>query len=109
MADEALIDPTGFQAILTERTWAEHIATKHPEVARLRDRVVETIKSPDAIHFGKRDPSCRIYTKRYADTPGVGKELTLLVFVRSESGRVATAHFMFRTFRTLGREIWPSK
>ena len=109
MADQAVIDPTGFQAILTEQTWAEHIATRHPEVTRFRDRVVETIKGPDAIHVGKQDPRCRIYSKRYVDTPGVGKELTLLVYVRSESGRVATAHFMVRTFRRLGREIWPSK
>ena len=77
MADQTIQDPTGFAAILTEQCWVEHITRNHPELAPFRPWVVETVETPDGIFFGKRDPSRRVYARRYAQVPDVGNELTL--------------------------------
>jgi hypothetical protein len=106
--DETIRDPTGFEAILTNECWTGHIVIGHPEMAAFRERVLETIASPDAIYSGKRDPTSRIYAKKYAETPGVGLELTLLVYAKVESRYVATAYFAAHTLRALGEKIWPS-
>jgi hypothetical protein len=100
-------DPAGFEAILTDECWA-HITARHPEMEPFRESVVETIGHPDGIHLGKRDPSRRIYRKKYASVPGLGDSLDLLVFVGSADGHVATAYFRALSFRALGDLIWPS-
>lgn len=105
--EEAISDPTGFQAILTDDCW-QHIVSRHPEMQPFRQFVVETIREPNAIHSGKRDPSRRIYYKRYLQVHGVGDTLALLVFVNSGDGYVATAYFAAYSFRMLGALIWPS-
>lgn len=73
-----------------------------------REVVTAAIQKPDAIHLGKRDPTCRICRKRYEDLPGVGKGLHALVFVDGHSGYVKTAYFAAFAFRALGQRIWPS-
>ena len=106
--DETILDPTGFEAIFTDECWTGHIVTGHPEMAPFRQRIVETIANPDAIYSGKRDPRSRIYAKKYAETPGVGRELTLLVYAKVEARYVATAYFAAQAIRALGERIWPS-
>jgi len=105
---EAIPDPTGFQAILTDECW-QHIVSRHPEMQPFRQFVVETIREPDGIYSGKRDPSRRIYCKRYLQVSEVGDTLDLLVFVGSADGYVATAYFAAYSLRMLGALIWPSR
>lgn len=105
--DEVIRDPTGFQVILTEECWTGHITRKHPEMNAFRERLAETIQNPDAIYLGKRDPSRRIYVKKYPHPGQVGNWLDLLVFV-SNDGYVATAYFAAYSMRMLGKQIWPS-
>ena len=104
---EKIRDPMGFEAILTDECWA-HITARHPEMEPFRESVVEAIGHPDGIHLGKRNPSRRIYRKKYAHVLGVGDSLDLLVFVGSADGYVATAYFRALAFRALGDLIWPS-
>jgi hypothetical protein len=73
--EEAISDPTGFQAILTDDCW-QHIVSRHPEMQSFRQFVLETIREPDAVYSGKRDPSRRIYRKRYLQVPEVGDTMT---------------------------------
>ena len=104
---QVISDPTGFAAILTDECW-EHIAARHPEMQPFRQFVVETVQQPDRIYSGKRDPTRRIYRKKYAHVPGVGDSLDLLVFVGSQDRYVATTYFIAYSLRMLGELIWPS-
>lgn len=106
--DQHVVDPTGLSVILTEQCWFGHITMQHPEMGPFRGEVLQTIQAPDAIYRAKRDPSRRIYTRRYAHVPGVGNELTLLVFAGNEDGYVVTAHFAGHRLRSIGQQIWPS-
>jgi len=105
--EEVISDPTGFQVILTEACW-EHIVSHHPEMNFFRQFVVETVRNPDAIYVGKRDPARKIYRKRHLQVVGVGDSLDLLVFVGGTDRCVATAYFAAYAFRTLGTLIWPT-
>lgn len=106
--EETISDPTGFRAILTDECW-DHITKRHPVMEPFRESVVETIRQPDGIYLGKRDPTRKIYRKRYPHVLGVGDSLDLLVFVGSADGYVATAYFAALSFRMLGSLIWPSR
>ncbi len=105
--EEAISDPTGFQAMLTDDCW-EHIASRHPEMRPFKQFVVEAIRKPDGIYLGKRDSSRRIYRKRHLQVREVGDALDLLVFVGAADGYVATAYFAAYSLRMLGALIWPS-
>ena len=78
-------------------------------MAAFRQWVADTVEAPDGIYLGRRDPSRRVYARRYAHVPGVGNELMLLVFVGSEDRHVATAYFTAHGLRPIGPAIWPSK
>jgi hypothetical protein len=105
--EEAISDPTGFQAILTDECW-QHIVSRHPEMQPHKVFVLETIRNPDGIYLGKRDPGRRIYSKRYLQVSEVGDSLNLLVFVGGEDRFVATAYFAAYALRMLGNLIWHS-
>ena len=109
VVQEAVQDPTGFEVFLTEQCWAEHITIKHPEMSSHRDLVRETLRMPDAIHFGKRDPARRIYLKTFHHVAGIGNWLHLLVFVGNQDRHVATAYFTSYAMRMLGEQVWPSR
>jgi hypothetical protein len=104
---EEFTDPTGFRVMLTRECW-RHIVSRHPEMKPLKEFVVTAIQNPDAIHLGKRDPTCRICRKRYDHVPELGKWLHALVFVDQPSRYVKTAYFAAAGFRQLGQQIWPS-
>lgn len=106
--EETISDPTGFQAILTDECW-RHITTHHPEMGPCRELVREAIRRPDGIYLGKRDPTRRIYRRRYRDVPVAGGQLDVLVFVDDARGYVATAYLAAYSIRMLGALIWPSK
>lgn len=105
--EETISDPTGFQAILTDDCW-QHIVSRHPEMQPFKQFVVETIRQPDGIYSGKRDPARRIYRKKYEHVPELGSSLDLLVFVGDADRYVATTYFAAYSFRMLGALIWPS-
>jgi hypothetical protein len=105
--DETIADPTGLRLIFTDECW-QHIISRHPEMRPFKELIVEAIRGPDNIYFGKRDPSRRIYRKRYLQIEGLGGPLDLLVFAESSEGFVATAYFAAYSLRLLGTLIWPS-
>jgi hypothetical protein len=105
--DETISDPTGFQVVFTDDCW-RHIVSRHPEMQPFKELVAEAIRQPDGIHLGKRDPSRRIYRKRYLQVPGLGGPLDLLVFADGTDGYVATAYFAAYSLRMLGVLKWPS-
>jgi len=105
--EEAIPDPLGFQAILTDDCW-QHIVSRHPEMQPFRQLVVDAIRQPDGIHLGKRDPSRRIYRKRHIQVSGLGGPLDVLIFVDQADRYVATAYFAAFSWRMLGTRIWPS-
>lgn len=100
-------DPTGLEVVLTDESW-EHIISRHPEMSGLKEFVLETIRQPDGIYWGKRDPTRRIYRKGYSEVPGVGNSLELLVFLADDGTHVAKAYLIGYSFRMLGRLVWPS-
>ena len=106
--DQNVIDPTGYAVILTEQAWA-HVIRRHPEMSPFRPLVIRTVEGPDSIYLGKRDSSRRVYARRYARVPGLGNELTLLVFAGNEDRFIATAYFTAGQLRAVGQHIWPSK
>lgn len=105
--EEAISDPTGFQAILTDHCW-QHIVSRHPEMQPFRQFVLEAIRRPDGIYLGRRDPGRRIYRKRHTQVREMGDSLDLLVFVSGADKYVATAYFAAYSLRMLGTLIWPS-
>src|SRR6266700_6262422 len=98
--EEVISDPSGFKAILTDECWL-HITERHPEMSPWKHLVVETIRQPDGVYLGKRDPTRRIYRKRYRDIPGLVGPLDALVFVGNEDRYVATAYLAAFSFRML--------
>ncbi|PYT66254.1 MAG: hypothetical protein DMG39_27170 [Acidobacteria bacterium] len=58
-----------------------------------KEFVLESIRQPNGIYLGKRDPTRRIYRKSYLEVPGVGNSLDLLVFLGDDGKHVATAYF----------------
>jgi hypothetical protein len=105
--EEVAQDPKGATVVLTDDCW-QHITANHPEMLSFRTYVLETIRVPDGIYKGRRDPTRKIYRKTYAQVPGLGNALDLLVFVAEESGYIATAYFCAMSFRMLGAMVWPS-
>src|SRR5207248_11528441 len=65
----------------------------HVEMVPFKEFVLESIRQPNGIYLGKRDPTRRIYRKSYLEVPGVGNSLDLLVFLGDDGKHVATAYF----------------
>ena len=99
-------DPTGLQVILTDECW-RHIVSHHPEMLPLKEFVLATIREPNGIYIGKRDPSRRIYKKNYSEVPSVGNSLDVLVFLGDDGIHVATSYLAAYSLRMLGRLVWP--
>jgi|SRR5467141_2623903 len=99
-------DPTGLEVVLLDECW-RHIVSHHPEMEPLKELVLETIRQPNGIYNGKRDPSRRIYRKSYTEVPNVGNSLDVLVFLGDDGKHVATSYLIAYSFRMLGRLVWP--
>jgi len=101
----------GLTVHLDESHWEQHIIARHPELRAHREKVIETLQSPDGVFRSKRDPGTRIYTKTFADvtiSETTFDNLALLAYVREEGGFLVTAHFAAAMWRGLGQQIWPS-
>lgn len=100
----------GLEAALDEGHWQSHVLLGHPELQGKHELVTETLQNADAVFRGKRDPSARIYLKRYADImPGdhLIEKTTLRVYVRENDGIVVTAYFAAARRRSPGEKLWP--
>ncbi len=101
----------GLPVELDEDHWKTHVLKGHPELTPYREFVIETLKQPDGVYRGKRDPTTRIYAKTYAgirigETPV--EEISLVVVVREKNAFVVTAYFAVAAWRGFGERIWPS-
>ena len=100
----------GLGAVLDETHWEAHVLAGHSELRGKRELVIETLESADAVFRSKRDPSTRIYLKRYEDIM-LGdhsiEQTTLRVYVREGDGFVVTAYFAAAWWRSLGEKLWP--
>jgi hypothetical protein len=82
-----VVDPDGRTVELTSERWA-HITDGHPELARLRDEVLETVRIPS-----RRWPGPTV-GEEWFYREGVGPSRWLKVVVRYEStdrGSIVTA------------------
>ncbi len=76
---------------LTQERWG-HIARRHPEMENQREKVLETLNTPDIIQQGDLDT--QIAVKLYAETPLAEKYLIVVYRETSEAdGFVLTAYF----------------
>jgi hypothetical protein len=100
----------GLEAVLDEGHWEAHVLVGHAELMGKRELVIETLQNADAVFRSKRDPSTRIYLKRYADImlgDHLIEQTTLRVYVRESDGFVITAYFAAAWWRSLGEKLWP--
>ena len=79
---------------LTEERWG-HIRLRHPEMNSQRDRVLETIQSPDYIQEG--DLGELLAVRYFPKTPLTDKYLVVAYReISNEDGFVMTAYFTSR-------------
>jgi len=79
---------------LTDERWG-HICRRHPEMEHQKGKVLETIKSPDAILRG--DYGEKLAVRFYRTTPLTSKYLVVAYKeVGATDGFVATAYFARR-------------
>jgi hypothetical protein len=93
-----------------EGHWQSHVLLGHSVLLGKHELVTEKLQNADAAFRSKRDPSTRIYLKRYADIM-LGDHLiektTLRVHVRENDGSVISAYFAAAWWRSLGEKLWP--
>ena len=76
---------------LTQERWG-HIARRHPEMENQREKVLETLSTPDMVQQGDLDTL--IAVKLYTETPLAEKYLIVVYRETSEAdGFVLTAYF----------------
>jgi hypothetical protein len=86
---------------LPDERWA-HIALEHGELAGARDRVLETVRSPEVVHEGANG-------ELLAVSPSVdGKSLVVVYRDDGEDGFVITAFLTSRMAQLARRpQLWP--
>ena len=91
----------GIRIRLTDERWA-HIAGEHGELAGMRDNVVATVSSPDAVFEGGFG---ELLAARQDDS---GRWLVVVYREIANDGFIITA-FLTRRYRSLSRRarIWP--
>jgi hypothetical protein len=76
---------------LTQERW-QHIVRRHPEIEGQKERVLETVASPDCIQRG--DMGTLLGAKRYLQTPLTEKFLVVIYKeLSSNDGFILTAYF----------------
>ena len=101
----------GLQVELDDDHWKSHIIKGHPELMPHRELAIETLRNLDGVYRSKRDPSTRIYARRYRGIrigETLVEEISLRVIVREDNGSIVTAYFAAAMWRGLGERIWPS-
>ena len=79
---------------LTEERW-RHIVSRHPEMDRQKNRVLETIHEPEVVQEG--DFGVLLGARYYSETPLTSKFLVVAYREQgSDDGFVLTAYFATR-------------
>lgn len=82
---------------LTDERWG-HIERRHPEMAGVRERVLETVAEPDVVYQG--DEGALLAVRRYPKTPLSAKFLVAVYRELSTAdGFIVTAYFTNRPAR----------
>jgi hypothetical protein len=83
----AVTDPDGHQVVLLARIWEQKITVDHPELARHRQAVMETVARPDQVEVDALPARTRFHRR------GAGPSRWLLAVVSYEQqpGRIITA------------------
>lgn len=93
----------GRRVRLTEVQWM-HIIFFHLEVAKVKNRIEETLKSPDIVAEGATNDT-RICYKLYQSTPVASlKYLAVVTRLLNEEGFIITSYFTERVRR--GKILW---
>jgi len=100
-----LIDYEGRAIRLTDERW-RHIS-EHPEMARMREALEETLRAPEVVNESTSDPAARLYYRFYHRTIVGGKYLCAVVKLAKEDAFLVTAYLTDRVKR--GEVVWPTK
>ncbi|MBI5667769.1 MAG: hypothetical protein HZC41_07150 [Chloroflexi bacterium] len=103
MADfEILVDYAGRLIRLTDERW-QHILD-HAEMVGQRERLVETLLTPDTVISTVKDEAVYVYHRLYETTPVTRKYLIVAVKILAEDAFVITAFYSNRLKK--GEVIW---
>lgn len=102
MNDQILIDYQERPVRLTQERWL-HIL-QHPEIVDQRERLIETLRTPQIIIATVADENVHAYHRLYAETPVTRKYLIVVVKFIEDDAFVLTAYFSNRLKR--GRIVW---
>ncbi|MEX0804877.1 MAG: hypothetical protein WD688_16405 [Candidatus Binatia bacterium] len=97
-------DYAGKSVRLTEERW-RHIL-EHPEMARQKQKVRETLKKPDLVLTSHHDFSVGLYYRFYSRSPVGRKYLMVAVKILGDDAFIITAFFTDEVKG--GTQIWPS-
>lgn len=100
---EILRDHQGRKIRLTDERWTHII--EHPEMNGQRERLIETLSTPDTIIATAKDESIHTYHRFYSTTPVTQKYLIVAVKVLEDDAFVVTAFYSSRQKK--GKVIWP--
>lgn len=95
-------DHQGLSIRLTSERWA-HILD-HPELVGQRERLAETLGSPDLVTATVKDESVRAYHRLYDTTPVTRKYLIVVVKMLKGDSFIVTAFYSSRMKK--GNVIW---
>ncbi|MHB8629997.1 MAG: hypothetical protein ACYDBJ_28580 [Aggregatilineales bacterium] len=87
---------------LTQERW-QHIL-EHPEMTEQRERIIETLVSPDIIIATEADPDVHTYHRLYPQTLVTRKYLIVAIKVLADDAFILTAFFSRRLKK--GKIIW---
>jgi hypothetical protein len=71
-------DKTSRNLRMTIWNW-EHVIRRHPEISSEKDKIIETLQSPDKIIPSLRDENARFYYKHYKHRQSINKFMMVLV------------------------------
>jgi hypothetical protein len=80
------VDPDGRRVVLTFERW-RHIVARHPELADLRDAILDAVATPREHHAGHE----RNEEWFYAHGQGPTRFVRVVVHFGEASGRITTA------------------
>jgi hypothetical protein len=92
---EIALSRNGVRVRLTEERWM-HIVSRHPEMAEYRNRVMETVATPDYVQQG--DSGELLAVRDYGEGPKPGR-LVVVVYREAapDDGFILTAYVAERT------------
>jgi len=100
-------DVFGRNVVATTKTWFDHIAKRHPEMAGQERRVKDAIQNPETVSQGNT-PSHRVFAGHRIQGSGFaygGKRVVAVVrYDPAENGYLTTAYMT--TLDPPGKVLW---